>query len=88
MEDSSGYVLQSCGPMRSASHYINRGMTINTEEKQSNNSNYSVNISHATSLSPNGEPGTSDVLNNPDGTPKQKRWYGPDGRAERDREET
>lgn len=33
-----------------------------------------------------GEPGSSRTLPNPDGTPKQKRWYGPDGNAERDRD--
>jgi len=27
------------------------------------------------SLPAKGEPGTSDILRNPDGTPKQKRWY-------------
>ena len=37
-------------------------------------------------LPPYGEPNSSDVLFNPDGTPKQKRWYGPDGGAERDRD--
>ena len=38
------------------------------------------------SLPTEGEPGTSRTLNNPDGTPKQKRWYGPDGKAERGRD--
>lgn len=33
-----------------------------------------------------GEPGSSQTLPNPDGTPKQKRWYGPDGNPERDRD--
>ena len=33
-----------------------------------------------------GEPGSSVILPNPDGTPKQKRWYGPDGYPERDRD--
>ena len=38
------------------------------------------------SLPPKGDPNSSQTLLNPDGTPKQKRWYGPDGRAERDRD--
>lgn len=33
-----------------------------------------------------GQPGSSRILQNPNGTPKQKRWYGPDGTAERDRD--
>ena len=37
-------------------------------------------------LLPTGVPGSSEVLRNPDGTIKQKRWYGPDGRAVRDRD--
>ena len=40
----------------------------------------------AQSLPPTGEPNSTQTLNNPDGTPKQKRWYGPDGRAEWDRD--
>ena len=38
------------------------------------------------SLPPKGKPGSSKTLPNPDGTPKQKRWYGPDGNPERDRD--
>lgn len=38
------------------------------------------------SLPKTGEPGSSKTLPNPDGTPKQKRWYGPDGNPERDRD--
>ena len=38
------------------------------------------------SLPKKGKPGSSKTLPNPDGTPKQKRWYGPDGNAERDRD--
>ncbi|WP_279072979.1 RHS repeat-associated core domain-containing protein [Gemmiger formicilis] len=38
------------------------------------------------SLPKKGEPGSSQTLPNPDGTPKQKRWYGPDGNPERDRD--
>ena len=38
------------------------------------------------SLSPKGKPGSSQTLPNSDGTPKQKRWYGPDGTPERDRD--
>ena len=38
------------------------------------------------SLPKTGEPGSSQTLPNPDGTPKQKRWYGPDGQAVRDRD--
>ena len=38
------------------------------------------------SLPKNGVPGSSQTLPNPDGTPKQKRWYGPDGTPERDRD--
>ena len=38
------------------------------------------------SLPTKGQPGSSQTLNNPDGSPKQKRWYGPDGLAERDRD--
>ena len=38
------------------------------------------------SLPSKGEPGSSQTLPNPDGTPKQKRWYGPDGSPERDRD--
>ncbi len=38
------------------------------------------------SLPSKGEPGSSQTLPNPDGTPKQKRWYGPDGNPERDRD--
>ncbi len=33
-----------------------------------------------------GKPNSDKILPNPDGTPKQKRWYGPDGNAERDRD--
>lgn len=42
--------------------------------------------SPSSSLPTKGEPGSSKTLPNPDGTPKQKRWYGPDGNAERDEE--
>ena len=38
------------------------------------------------SLPKKGEPRSSQTLPNPDGTPKQKRWYGPDGNPERDRD--
>ena len=38
------------------------------------------------SLPTKGQPGSSQTLNNPDGSPKQKRWYGPDGTPERDRD--
>ena len=38
------------------------------------------------SLPNKGNPGSSVVLPNPDGTPKQKRWYGPDGSPVRDRD--
>ena len=38
------------------------------------------------SLPPKGVPGSNQTLPNPDGTPKQKRWYGPDGYLERDRD--
>ena len=38
------------------------------------------------SLPKTGEPDSSQTLPNPDGTPKQKRWYGPDGNAVRDRD--
>ena len=41
---------------------------------------------NSNSLPTKGEPGSSQTLENPDGTPKQKRWYGPDGNAERDRD--
>lgn len=37
-------------------------------------------------LPTDGIPGSSQTLPNQDGTPKQKRWYGPDGKAERDRD--
>ena len=40
----------------------------------------------ANSLPPTGKPGSSQTLPNPDGTPKQKRWYGQDGNAVRDRD--
>lgn len=38
------------------------------------------------SLPKTGDPNSTQTLPNPDGTPKQKRWYGPDGNAERDRD--
>ena len=38
------------------------------------------------SLPLRGNPNSSQTLHNPDGTPKQKRWYGPDGNAIRDRD--
>ena len=38
------------------------------------------------SLPTTGDPDSSQTLRNPDGTPKQKRWYGPDGKAKRDRD--
>lgn len=47
-------------------------------------SHASNNVSN--SLPVKGEPGSSQTLHNPDGTPKQKRWYGPDGNAVRDRD--
>lgn len=37
-------------------------------------------------LPPKGDPGSNKTLPNPDGTPKQKRWYGPDEKPERDRD--
>ncbi len=40
----------------------------------------------ANSLPTTGEPGSNQTLPNPDGSIKQKRWYGPDGNAERDRD--
>ena len=46
----------------------------------------SADAATTNSLPPTGEPGSSQTLPNPDGTPKQKRWYGPDGKAERDRD--
>lgn len=46
----------------------------------------SVVAATANNLPPTGEPGSSQTLPNPDGTPKQKRWYGPDGNAVRDRD--
>lgn len=38
------------------------------------------------SLRSKGEPGSTQTLPNSDGTPKQKRWYGPDGNPIRDRD--
>ena len=38
------------------------------------------------SLPIRGEPNSSQVLYNPDGTVKQKRWYGPEGDPDRDRD--
>lgn len=38
------------------------------------------------SLPRTGKPNSSDTLYNPDGTPKQKRWYDENGNAERDRD--
>ena len=46
----------------------------------------SASVTNANSLPPKGDPNSSEILLNPDGTPKQKRWYGPDGNAERDRD--
>ena len=46
----------------------------------------SENKNNSNSLPKTGEPGYSQTLPNPDGTPKQKRWYGPDGEAVRDRD--
>ena len=46
----------------------------------------SVNGAGSNSLPKKGDPGSSQTLPNPDGTPKQKRWYGPDGNPERDRD--
>lgn len=43
-------------------------------------------IKQTDSLPRTGEPGSSQTLYNPDGTPKQKRWYGQDGKATRDRD--
>ena len=40
----------------------------------------------AKNLPPEGEPGSDQTLKNPDGTPKQKRWYGEDGKPVRDRD--
>lgn len=47
-----------------------------------------TNIAKASSnsLPPHGEPGSTQTLPNPDGTIKQKRWYGPDGEPVRDRD--
>ncbi|WP_052335627.1 RHS repeat-associated core domain-containing protein [Faecalispora jeddahensis] len=42
--------------------------------------------SNSNSLPKKGSPDSSKTLPNPDGTPKQKRWYGPDGNAVRDRD--
>ena len=47
---------------------------------------FSASTTNANSLPPKGEPNSSQTLLNPDGTPKQKRWYDPDGNAERDRD--
>ena len=47
---------------------------------------YATTKAKPSSLPKTGDPGTSRTLPNPDGTPKQKRWYGPDGNAERDRD--
>lgn len=38
------------------------------------------------SLPKTGDPNSSQTLYNPDGTPKQKRWYDGEGNAERDRD--
>ena len=43
-------------------------------------------VVYARSLPPTGEPGSEQTLNNPDGSPKQKRWYGEDGKPIRDRD--
>ena len=40
----------------------------------------------AKNLPPEGEPGSDQTLKNPDGPPKQKRWYGEDGKPVRDRD--
>ncbi len=48
-----------------------------------------VNIANAlesSSLPPKGDPNSSKVLNNPDGSPKQKRWYDNQGNPIRDRD--
>ena len=46
----------------------------------------SMVIASINSLPRTGDPNSSQTLPNPDGTPKQKRWYGPDGSAVRDRD--
>ena len=38
------------------------------------------------SLPTTGEPNSKNILNNPDGTKKQERWYDSDGNAIRDRD--
>ncbi len=40
----------------------------------------------STGLPKTGDPNSSQTKLNPDGTPKQKRWYGPDGNPIRDRD--
>ncbi len=52
----------------------------------SSNIKSSIAVSSLKSLPPTGDPNSSQTLPNPDGTPKQKRWYGPDGKAVRDRD--
>ena len=46
----------------------------------------SMVVASINSLPRTGDPNSSQTLPNPDGTPKQKRWYGPDGSAVRDRD--
>jgi len=46
----------------------------------------SYELSPSSSLPYHGEPHSADTLFNPDGTPKQKRWYDENGNPERDRD--
>ena len=56
------------------------------EERHISCSHMKESIAFSQSLPVEGEPNSSQELENPDGTPKQKRWYGPDGKPLRDRD--
>ena len=66
---------------------INKSVNwVNTNVIQPVNNFFDSVAEKANSLPRTGTPGSSQVLPNPDGTPKQKRWYGPDGEPIRDRD--
>ena len=91
MSDASGYwpqwLINTVKVVNAVINAIKKTNAANAKKSSVSSSiNQTSNIPKARSLPKLGRPGSSQTLPNPDGTPKQKRWYGPDGNAERDRD--
>ena len=73
-----------------SSHENNEGGRLYADSKDLNNAfgwkNHAIFVTAAQSLPSTGIPNSKQTLYNPDGSIKQERWYGSDGKATRDRD--